>query len=370
MYKIRSVFIFSVSILLASAYAQEEDIRTDHSTIERQKKLFSSSIIESLKEAHHLKTKRQLYWTDQFHKAVKIGKERHKYLLLAFVGSDWCPWSQKLENEVLTHAKFAKPLKDDLLFVWVDFPENERLPEERKEINSSLKEKYNVKELPTLILLDDAGEQVCKFGYMALEAEGFANHIQTLVQDYKEMKELSETTDLKTVAQDALQSFYIKAKNLGCGKLQEEFMQAGLQIDNGTFFLLERYSNLLETLKIRDPAVQELRKSIVSRDPKNLNGTHFKLAMLEFNRLSNHPKKRGNPHAAIEPLMAYVKEFGKKDEENLWKVEMMIAQYFFSKGVMTKALQHATASYDSAPDSAKEEIAQSIDYLKSQKLFQ
>jgi protein disulfide-isomerase len=362
-----SIFIFSVLLLMGSSYAQEEDSQNENSVIERQKRLFSSSIKESLKEACRLKTKRQVYWTDNFHNAVKVAKEKQKYLLLAFVGSDWCPWSQKFENEVLTQAKFAKALKEDLIFVWVDFPENAPIHTGRKETNQYLREKYHIKELPTLILLDHSDEQVCKLGYLPLEADSFADHIKALINDYNEMKEALETMDLTALAQEELQSFYAKAKNLGCNKFQEEFMQAGLKADKGTFFLLERYAGLLETAPLQDPSVLELRKAIAARDPKNEDGSHLKLAMLEFEKILNQPRKKDRLHAAVDPLIAYIKEYGKRDQENLWRVEMMIAQYFFSKGIVAKALQHAAASYDSAPDADKEEIAQSIDYLKTQK---
>ena len=342
----------------------------DTSSVDRQKRLFSSSIKESLKETYLQKTKRQFYWTENYTKAAKISKEKQKFLLLAFVGSDWCPWSQKLENEVLTQPNFAKPLKDDFILVWIDFPENSVTPSDRQETNQYLKEKFQVKEVPTLVVLDEMGEQVSSLGYLTLEADAFAMHIRDLITEYKDMRGVLETSDLSAISQQELQSLYHKAKHLGCQKHLEEIMQAGLKKDNDTFFLLEHYENLLEMGKIKDSQVLELRKKIAARDPKNIKGTHLKLAMLEFQKNSNNPKKRDRSNAAIEPLVEYIKEFGKKDQDNLWRIEMMIAQYFFSKGIVEKALKYANASYESAPDSAKAEIALSIDYLKTQQLPQ
>lgn len=356
--------IFSGLFIFNSLLAHEGSFPIDFD----QKHLFSSSIKESLKEAYIQKTKRQCFWSENYYKASKISKEKQKFLLLAFVGSDWCPWSQKLETEVLTQAGFTKPLKEDLVFVWVDFPENAKVPLERQETNQYLKEKYHVGELPTLVLVDDTGQQVCAIGYLPLDAEGFARHFLELMTEYKKIKMILETSNLASFSENELESLYLKAKQIGCQKFLDEIMQAGLKSDRGTFFLLERYEDLLGEEKTKEPEVLEIHKTIKARDPANLNGTQLKLAIIQFQRILNHPNKRDKPHAAIEPLIEYIREFGRKDTENAWRVEMMIAEYFFSKGIVGQALHYAASSFDSAPECAKAEIAQSIDYLKTQQI--
>lgn len=352
------VCILSVLLLIGNLFAEED--------LEKYKKLFSSSVKESLKDAYRQKTQRQRHWTDHYEKAVKVAQEKNKYLLLAFVGSDWCPWSQKFESEILTRSEFIKDLKEDVICVWIDFPENASLSSERLEMNQTLKEKYLVKELPTLILLDPWEEQVAKLNYLPLDCADFAKHIHELIGDFKEMKLVLETSDLTKLKGEELEVLYSKAKKLGCHRYIEAIINAGLTVDRGTYFLLEKYSNCLETGKIKEPQTEELRKTIIAKDPKNQTGAHLKLAMLDFQTLSNLPKKQEKPSGAVDPLLHYIKTFGKKDKENLWRIEMIIAQYLFSKGIVEKALHHANASYHSAPDAIKPEIAQSIDFLKTQ----
>jgi protein disulfide-isomerase len=360
-----------VAVLLLTSFLAFTCLRgqeNDPAAVEKQKRLFSSSIKDSLKEAHRLRTKRQLYWSEHYSKASKTAKEKQKYLLLAFVGSDWCPWSQKLENEVLTRQEFTKALKDDMILVWIDFPENASILPERREINQYLRDKFGVKEFPTLLILDESEDLVAKMAYLPFEAEQFSNQIKGLIGDYKEIKEKIETVNLESLPDDQLETLFTKSKSLSCERFTNELMAAGLKADKGPFFLLERYSELLEAGKRNEPQAAELRKMIAARDPKNALGTQLKLAVLEFQNFSEQHRKKEKIQDAVEPLVEYLKEFGKKDTDNVWRVEMMIAQYFFSKGVIGSALQHAAASFESAPETEKAEIAHSIDYLKSQEI--
>lgn len=45
-------------------------------------------------------------WFDDFSKAQARAQEKNSPLLIAFLGPNWCPWSDKLEEEVLTSNTF------------------------------------------------------------------------------------------------------------------------------------------------------------------------------------------------------------------------------------------------------------------------
>lgn len=129
---------------------------------------------------------------------------------------------------------------------------------------------------------------------------------------------------------------------------------------------MEKYNELAEGgKKMSDPEIKRLRKEILSRDPKNKDGAHLRLAILDFRVLSNRHKVRDNSNEAIEPLLEYVKEFKNKDKENIWQVEMMMAQYLFSRNKYELALNHAEASYETAPEIVKSEIGQTVEYMKT-----
>lgn len=90
--------------------------------MDSQKNLLSPSIKEALKNSQMIKGRRLIYWIDNYQKGKKSSIEKDKPLLLAFVGTDWCPWSQKLEKEILTESDFVKTLKENFILVWLDFP--------------------------------------------------------------------------------------------------------------------------------------------------------------------------------------------------------------------------------------------------------
>ncbi len=69
--------------------------------------------------------------------------------------------------------------------------------------------------------------------------------------------------------------------------------------------------------------------------------------------------------AVVKPLVEYLRKFGTVDTENAWQIEMKISKYLFSKDQIEEALKHANASLKMAPESARTEIAKSVEYLKT-----
>jgi thioredoxin-related protein len=285
--------------------------------------------------------------------------------LLAFVGSKWCPWSQKLEEEILTQSDFIKSAKEDFVLVWLDFPENTLFSPKVKEENWELKEAYDIQELPTLLVVDQDGGVVSRWGYIPMDVKSFVSMLKEAYGTYEQVKKALEGEEFDTLSPERLQELYLKSKKLDCKKFQEKLLEAGMFRGKDSYFLLEKYASLLEKEKKEGEAV-ELRKKIADLDPKNTQGIHLQLALLDFQKKSTLATKKAHDKSAIEPLLEYVSQFGKMDRQNLWRVEMMIAQHLFSKGFPSKALKHAQASYDSAPEDAKAEIAQSIEYIKAQ----
>ena len=104
----------------------------------------------------------------------------------------------------------------------------------------------------------------------------------------------------------------------------------------------------------------------MQKDPGNHKGIHRELAILEFNALSKKLKKKDKPEKAIMPLVEYVRNFGAKDLENIWRVEMMMAQFLYSKNHLPEALAHAKLSLDYAPESYRSEVAQTLSFTRWQ----
>lgn len=298
-------------------------------------------------------------WSENFAQALAEAQNSGKVLLLAFMGAGWCPWSEKLEREILSEPAFLEPLRIDVQFVWLACPEeSKRYGSELKQ----LKEKYGVDEFPTLVVITPQQEEMFKVGYLPLSAKEFAARLKQMVGDFKELFGRLEK-DLTPMSLEELESLYIKARDLKSLRYKERLMEEGLKQDKGTFFLLEKYAELVEAGNKKEAA--PFREKIIERDPKNLKGSQLRLAIFDFQTRATRLKRKGSPHTVVKPLLEYIAKFGEKDKENLWKVRMMMAQYLFTKNEVKDALEHASASYQTAPEESKKEISETIDYLKT-----
>lgn len=300
-------------------------------------------------------------WERDVDCALALSVKEHKPLLLVFVGSSWCPWSQKLCEEVLFDPAFIDPLKEKLVLVVVDLLESGN--------GNSLKQRYSITECPTLLLLTPDGEEMTRVGFLALQPKEYSSHLEKLGSDFQEISVAIDQNALPDLKVQSLEVLYTKAKTLGCKKFVETLLHEGMKREDGGFFLLEQYEALLATHRFKHLSVQELRAKIIKSDPNNSQGRLLRLALIDFKSLAARPKKNHHPAEAAGPLIEYVRKFGKKDSENLWKVEMMIAQYLFSKDLTGLALENAQASYEHAPESVKPEIASAIDYLKQHNVY-
>lgn len=321
------------------------------------KVLFSSDASEaasnSLPPLHEV----QPLWHSHYAQAQQIAKETHKPLLLAFLGSSWCPWSVKLQKEVLADPSFCKRVADD--FVLVSISVDHELDE-----SNPLVKKFSVQQSPSLLILSPEEEEICKVSYLPLTADRFADHLREIAADFAKIKNAMIGKG-KKIGDQLLVDLYTTAQKQGFKQFEIDLLEKGLRESKGNFFMLEKYATLLSARKRKKHEIRSLRAKIIETDPKNLNGTLLRVAIIDFNSMVRKLKSFNNPASAIAPLENYVNKFGREDKENLWKVQMMMAQFLFSKKLTKLALEHAQLSHEAAPENMKTEIAQVISYLQT-----
>jgi len=107
-------------------------------------------------------------WLASVPQAMDQAKRENKLLLLDFTGSDWCGWCKKLDAETFSQPEFIDYAAKNLVLVQVDFPRQKPQSAALKEANKALKEKFNVKGFPTLVVLKPDGTVLWKkTGYLA-----------------------------------------------------------------------------------------------------------------------------------------------------------------------------------------------------------
>jgi protein disulfide-isomerase len=276
------------------------------------------------------------------------------------MGSGWCPWTEKLDKEILSESGFLNIVTSQVNLVWLNCPSQKNATTSQVQ---ELKSRYEVDELPTLVVISPSQEEMFRLGYLPMSPSEYAHHLESMITDYQEIHGKVDNHNLSDLPVEELEPLYLKARDLKCRRYADSLMQVGVEKDKSTFFLLEKYAEHLASGNKQE--AEPLREKILERDPKNLKGSQLRLAILDFQIKAQNLKKKANPRSAVKPLLEYLKKFGEKDKENVWKVEMMMAQFLFTKNEVSEALQHANASYTSAPDSHKLEIAETIDYLKT-----
>lgn len=106
-------------------------------------------------------------WTEDFAAAKKTAATEKKRILMAFSGSDWCPWCVKMEKDVFSQAAFVSQATNDFVLVMIDCPSDRGIlsPLAKKQ-NNELARQYDVTGFPATYVLDQAGTVIQVFrGY-------------------------------------------------------------------------------------------------------------------------------------------------------------------------------------------------------------
>jgi thioredoxin-related protein len=99
-------------------------------------------------------------WTTDYKAALAQAKTQNKQVLLDFTGSDWCPYCQMLDKEVLAQQSFKDFADKNYILVTVDFPQQKPLPDDVKSQNDGLQKHFHVDGFPTLLVVDAEGKEL------------------------------------------------------------------------------------------------------------------------------------------------------------------------------------------------------------------
>ena len=158
-----------------------------------------------------------LEWRTNLQAAQAQAKALNKPLLLAFTGSDWCPWCKKLNEEVFSKPAFGA-IEKRFVLVSVDFPHEKKLPDAVKEQNDKLAKKYGISTFPRILLVKPDGELMAIAGYQPGGAEKYVKLLADLMKTYdnvaKMRAQLPDATGLdRARLLDQLIGGYVKLGN-------------------------------------------------------------------------------------------------------------------------------------------------------------
>jgi len=119
-------------------------------------------------------------WQTNYNNALAQAKQKSLPVVLFFTGSDWCTWCNKIENEALDTPEFAQAADGKFIFVKLDYPMYKKLDGQTTQQNNSLKQKYDIKGYPTVIIIDSNERVLGSTGYVAGGGRNYANHLRSI----------------------------------------------------------------------------------------------------------------------------------------------------------------------------------------------
>ena len=120
-------------------------------------------------------------WLTSHKQAVAESKKTGKPILANFTGSDWCGWCVKLGNEVFKTAEFKKWARDNVVLLYLDFPQRKRLSSALRRQNDDLRRKYSITGFPTILFFTADGTVIGRSGYRAGGPDAWTAAAQPIV---------------------------------------------------------------------------------------------------------------------------------------------------------------------------------------------
>jgi thioredoxin-related protein len=99
-------------------------------------------------------------WGTDYNAAVAQATKQNKLVILHFTGSDWCPYCQLLDKEVLAQQSFKDFADKNYVGVLLDFPHDTPQSDAVKQQNDKLAKQYNIDGFPTLVVIKPDGTEV------------------------------------------------------------------------------------------------------------------------------------------------------------------------------------------------------------------
>lgn len=104
-------------------------------------------------------------WISFYDNALLQARKEKKLILAYFSGSDWEPYTQKLEHDVLNTDLFRDWATEHVILFQADYPRDKPISGNTKAQNERLRQKYSIIKVPTFILMDSSGLPFARAGY-------------------------------------------------------------------------------------------------------------------------------------------------------------------------------------------------------------
>lgn len=273
-------------------------------------------------------------------------KQENLPIIALFLRGPECLWSQKWDQEIFTSDAFRQRIKKEAILWRID-------PNEAQQL-------YQLQESPQLLLLDPQGKEFARLKYKPADPLSYAEEIIDLIDQFEQICFALNSSN--EIDEQRWKELYQGAQKLSVPYFKQMIIERGMQKEKEHFFHLEKLAFLIEKYKLKHPQVIKAKKNLLDRDPDNRLGIHFQVAVLEFQKIASSLKPHQRKEKALRPLFRYIRHF--KGEKNVWKAELLIAEFLFLKNYRSQALEYAQTAYRKAPKEVKEQVAETVELIK------
>lgn len=122
-------------------------------------------------------------WLTDFEQARQTAQGKKLPILAAFVGSDWCPWCEKLEEKIFSQRIFMDYAQSHFILFQADFPRHKAQPLPLKNQNEALSKTYAVSRFPTVLIIEPQGKETARTGFRYGGATAYIEYLKGLLKD-------------------------------------------------------------------------------------------------------------------------------------------------------------------------------------------
>ncbi len=123
--------------------------------------LFSSPGAAWAETAYQKETK----WNTNYEQALALAKKQERVVIAYFCGSDWDPWTQKLDHDVIDTDMFRSWAAANVVLMKIDVLKEKHQSSLIKTQNDKLRLQFSVSKVPVFIFLDSAGYPFARAGW-------------------------------------------------------------------------------------------------------------------------------------------------------------------------------------------------------------
>ncbi|NLT71354.1 MAG: thioredoxin family protein, partial [Verrucomicrobiaceae bacterium] len=119
-------------------------------------------------------------WLGDYPSAAEAARAEDKKLLIVFTGTDWIDICQKFHDEILVHPTFLAALSGRFILLKLEFPKDGVMPREEAARKKFLREAYQVRGFPSVVLTEAGGRPFGLNGYQEIGPAEYASQIHEI----------------------------------------------------------------------------------------------------------------------------------------------------------------------------------------------